>query len=419
MTISIGGTNAASYASPITVPITMVNNFTTYPSASSLGSVQVRGTSASFTMQCSEPSTMFWAVGAYPSLAGLLSLAIQNNLTLSGNGLRSNSSDPANPYHLVYGVSYNSVSQPVSLTLSRLFANSYYQLVYYCVNQMGAISNAASSVFSTPPNGAYLMKLNLTFSSMLTFKQYNDLACALATALPAPAARVWVENAGYCGNYPFPQYSFSDLPNKTNSSGKFSYGFYLLPDYQASSDSLNSQALQVLSRSQFSSNLISLVPDAYNLPTLASLTSSSVLNSQAPLLKVSQVYTGATAVALYATMSNCNGFILGAVLKGPFLPGYALPSAYNLKAGVLTSGVSFLRVKSLYLAQGKNSTFTITGLQPNTSYSLVYCGQVDDPSLSATSGALIAVNFSTTPLNTITIYVPNLVSAILIILVLL
>lgn len=404
MEVALSGTNALAYESPVRVTLTVVNNSTVQPTASSLPAVGLSGTTASASMQCSQPSTMYWAVALFPSLADLQSLSIQTNLTLSGNGLTSNRS-AGGLNQTYYGVSYSSLVQPLSLRLPSLRAGSRYQLTYFCVNQMSLISQAASTTFSTPTNGGYLLKVNFTFSGNLTFAEYNSLACAMAVSFSCPAARLWIENAGYCSNYAFQQYADTEYPSvSSNVLGQFGYGFYVVPDYYAASDTLNAGVLADLSSLQYISQLLANIQGAYQLPSIVSIEPQSVLNTITPLLTTSQVFVSPTAMAMYASLSNANGYLVGAVLQGSFLPNYALPSAASLKAGVLAEGIPFLRVKSLYLPVSVNTTFMLPDLQPNTSYSLVYVATVDDPTLEATAGTVRAVNFSTTTLNTITIH---------------
>jgi hypothetical protein len=404
MTITVGGTNAAYYDSPITVTLSMINNSTASPTASSVPAVSLSGTTATFSMQCSQPSTMYWALGLFPSLADLQSLSIQTNLTNSGNGLVSNRSR-GDLNFTVYGVSYSVLVQPLTLQLPQLRSNSRYQLTYFCVNQMGLISPAASTTFTTPSNGGYLLKVNLTFAGNLTASQYNQLACAMAVSLACPADRLWTQLAGYCSTYRFPQYADSAYPTvSSNSAGQYSYGFYVVPDYAAASDTLNTRVLASLSSLNYISTLLGSVSNAYQLPSIVSIVPQSVLNTATPKVDRSRVFVSPTAMALYLKMTNANGYILAAVLKGSFLPNYALPSAAQIKAGILTDGISFQQVKSLYLPIQVNQTLLITGLEANTSYALVIVPTVDDPTFEAASGVVEAINFTTNTLNAIVIY---------------
>ena len=109
-------------------------------------------------------------------------------------------------------------------------------------------------------------------------------------------------------------------------------------------------------------------------------------------------------MAIYVTISNANGFIVAGILKGSFLPTYKLPSAANIKAGVMTTGISLIKVRSVYSPLGVNTTLMISGLEANTSYALIYAPTVDDPTYEAVAGQVVAINFTTSTLNTIKIW---------------
>lgn len=79
-----------------------------------------------------------------------------------------------------YGVDVVATTQTFSKTLYNLKSNSQYIFRYYCINQLGMISDGQSVTFSSLNYGAYLMKVSITFRGNLTYQQYYDLSCSLA-----------------------------------------------------------------------------------------------------------------------------------------------------------------------------------------------------------------------------------------------
>lgn len=90
----------------------------------------------------------------------------------------------------VYGVNYVTTTQTYTKTLYNLKSNSQYIFKYYCVNQMGLISDGQSMTFNSLNYGAYLMKVSIIFNGSINYGQYNDLACSLALNFGVPYSRV-------------------------------------------------------------------------------------------------------------------------------------------------------------------------------------------------------------------------------------
>lgn len=90
----------------------------------------------------------------------------------------------------VYGVNYVLTTQTLPKTVYNLKSNSKYIFKYYCVNQMGLISDGQSITFNSLNYGAYLMKVFIIFRGSITYGQYNDLACSLASNFQVPHNRV-------------------------------------------------------------------------------------------------------------------------------------------------------------------------------------------------------------------------------------
>ena len=83
-------------------------------------------------------------------------------------------------YMKVYGMNYVATTQTFQKTLYNLKSNEQYIFKYYCMNQMGIISDSQSITFNSLNYGAYLMKVSMTFRGSLDYGQYQDLTCSLA-----------------------------------------------------------------------------------------------------------------------------------------------------------------------------------------------------------------------------------------------
>jgi hypothetical protein len=64
----------------------------------------------------------------------------------------------------VYGVNYVTTTQTLTKTLYNLKSNSQYIFRYFCINQMGLISDGQSITFNSLNYGAYLMKVSIIFN---------------------------------------------------------------------------------------------------------------------------------------------------------------------------------------------------------------------------------------------------------------
>jgi hypothetical protein len=139
--------------------------------------------------------------------------------------------------------------QLISKTLYNLQSNVNYIFKYFCVNQLGHVSDSQSINFTSLNYGAYLMKVEITFRGSITYQQYNDLACSLAQNFIIPKARVITESISYCGNmsYVFYNNGSSMILNQPDSNGWYIYGFYIEPDYTIPSDSTNTNIRNQLS----------------------------------------------------------------------------------------------------------------------------------------------------------------------------
>ena len=98
----------------------------------------------------------------------------------------------------VYGMNYVATTQTFSKTLYQLKSNTQYIFKYFCINQMGSISDSQSITFTSLNYGAYLMKVSITFRGSIDYGQYQDLACSLSENFEIPYSRVMTEVMSTC-----------------------------------------------------------------------------------------------------------------------------------------------------------------------------------------------------------------------------
>jgi hypothetical protein len=78
----------------------------------------------------------------------------------------------------------------ITKVLYNLQSNTNYLFKYFCVNQLGRISDSQSLNFTSVNYGAYLMKIEVKFSGKITYQQYNNLGCSIAKIFNVPYVRV-------------------------------------------------------------------------------------------------------------------------------------------------------------------------------------------------------------------------------------
>jgi hypothetical protein len=178
----ISGPNAAYY-NPITaITLTLVDatTFQTYPTATALSAPTLSTNTANLGLQCSQASLIYWGIGIYPSILNKVSVDFQARIISGGNGLLTNFSESNDYYNQVYGIRQGSATQVIWQKLYNLQSNSNYIFKYFCVNQLGHVSDSQTINFTTLNYGAYLMSVEVTFLGSITYAQYNALACSLA-----------------------------------------------------------------------------------------------------------------------------------------------------------------------------------------------------------------------------------------------
>lgn len=272
---TISGPNSAYYATIPSITLTLVDptTFQTFPTATALASPSLSANTATLQLQCSQASLVFWGIGVYPSILNYAAVDFEARIISGGNGLLTNFSEANDYYAKVYGIRQGTTMQVITKTLYNLQSNTNYLFKYFCVNQLGHISDSQSINFTSANYGAYLMKVEVTFRGSITYGQYNDLACSMAQNFIIPYARVQTEAMSYCGNTPYTFYSSSTtaMLNQPDSNGWYIYGFYIEPDYTLASDSTNANIRNQLSISTAATTIITSTSNYINLPSLVQM----------------------------------------------------------------------------------------------------------------------------------------------------
>lgn len=71
-------------------------------------------------------------------------------------------------------------NQLLTKTVYGLKSNTNYLFKYFCINQKNNISEGQIIQFNSTDNGAYLMKILMTFNGPISYGQFNNLACSIA-----------------------------------------------------------------------------------------------------------------------------------------------------------------------------------------------------------------------------------------------
>jgi len=158
---TISGTNSQSYLTIPSITLTLVSptTFANSPTATALSNPVLSGNTATFRLQCSQSSLMYWGLGLYPSVINNQAVDFQARIISQGNGLLTNFTESNDYYDRAYGVLQGSTMQVVTKTLYNLQSNTNYLFKYFCINQLGRISESQSLNFTSVNYGAYLMKI--------------------------------------------------------------------------------------------------------------------------------------------------------------------------------------------------------------------------------------------------------------------
>lgn len=272
LTFSFTGEENTTYATIPSITLTIVDpaTYTTMPVAQALSSPTLSYNNAAFTLQCSMASTIYWSLGIYPSILNTEALDIQARIIAAGGGLKTNYTEPDDFYMRVYGLNYVATTQTLSKTVYNLKSNTNYIFKYFCMNQLGQISDGQSISFLSLNYGAYLMKVSITFKGTINYGQYHDLSCSLAKNFQIPYNRILTEALHYCGQKDtiFYHTDTSTIHKEANSDGEYVFNFYIIPDYSIPIDSTNSDIRSALALSSTSTTIITSTANFINLPEL-------------------------------------------------------------------------------------------------------------------------------------------------------
>lgn len=275
VTFTITGTDSASYGTIPNVVFTLVSqSLISKPLATALSNPTLTLNTATFNLQCSVASTIYWGLGIYPSILNTGALGFQARIVSAGTGLQANFTEAMDYYWEVYGVEYVPIANmQVSKTVNGLKSNTNYLFKYFCINQLNQISEGQLISFNSTDNGAYLMKVLMTFTGKITYGQFNDLACSLSQNFVIPYTRVYTEAISYCGNSNaiFYASNASAMLDAANSNNQYIYNFYIIPDYTLQQDSTNLNIRQLLSQQSFSTQIITSTSGFVGLPTLVQM----------------------------------------------------------------------------------------------------------------------------------------------------
>jgi len=92
VTFAISGTNSAQYNAIPSITLTVVDAsaYQTLPVATSVSAPVLTTNMATFRLQCSQASTIYWGLGIYPSILNSQALDFQARIISLGAGLTSN-----------------------------------------------------------------------------------------------------------------------------------------------------------------------------------------------------------------------------------------------------------------------------------------------------------------------------------------
>lgn len=341
VTFTITGPQAAYYDTIPSVSLSIVDSapFQTLPTATALSTPSRSYNKATFTLQCSMASRIYWGLGIYPSILNSQALDFEARIISGATGLLTNFTESEDFYMKVYGVNYVTTTQTLPKTLYNLKSNSQYIFKYYCVNQMGLISDGQSFIFNSLNYGAYLMKVSIIFRGSITYQQYNDLSCSLALTFQVPYSRIMTEAMSVCGGSISPFYLTSTdvIIKEANSNGEYMYNFYILPDYTIPIDTTNANVRSSLTLSSTSTTVITSTSNFQSLPTLIQMNTEDIQFFATPNLKMNSPVSGLNSLVVTASITNMNGFIVIGCMNGLFDSSImTFPTASYIKKGLIS-----------------------------------------------------------------------------------
>ena len=92
-----------------------------------------------------------------------------------------------------------------------------------------------------------------------------------------------------------------------------------------------------------------------------------------PTLSISDPISGLNSIIVTASISNMNGFVIIGCMDGIFESDtMTLPTAINMKKGLLEESTNLKVVKMMYAIQNYNITMSFSGLDDNKEYTCFY-----------------------------------------------
>ena len=200
VTFGISGPNSDFFAEIPQITISVVDpaSYQTLPVATALSNPTLSYNQATFTLQCSMSSKIYWGLGIYPSILNTQGLDFEARIISGQMGLQTNFTEPEDYFMKVYGLNYVATTQTFQKSVYNLKSNTQYIFKYFCINQMGIISDSQSLTFNSLNYGAYLMKVSITFRGSIDYGQYRDLACSLSENFEIPYSRIMTEAMSTC-----------------------------------------------------------------------------------------------------------------------------------------------------------------------------------------------------------------------------
>lgn len=220
---TITGANSAYYATITSIMLTLIDatTFQTFPTATPLVAPTLLANTATFNIQCSQSAVMYWGLGIYPSILTYNQADFKARIISEGNGLVTNFTETNDYFTKSYGIKQGATMEVVQRKIYNLQSSTNYLFKYYCVNQLGHISDGQTINFTSLNYGAYLMKVEVVLRGNLTYQQYNDLSCSMAESFNVPYSRIITEVMSTCGTLPLVFYPATTtvIGNRFNTNG--------------------------------------------------------------------------------------------------------------------------------------------------------------------------------------------------------
>lgn len=181
------------------------------------------------------------------------------------------------------------------------------------MNQLELTSDVSETTFAVPSNGGYLMKLILTLDRRISYHMLNQLNCALIKQFQLTSSRIYNQLQTFCGRASLFTEGFSAekyvAPHAVAPS-RYLYHFYVIPDYNLSTDNTNYDIQVAISDRSFNASLMSKVIYAAGTDALALLdVNTEDLDAElVPTVNVASATLLNGTMELFIQMIDYNGF---------------------------------------------------------------------------------------------------------------